>query len=153
MDYQEANKGESSNGGGMVDRSWWEPPLEGVYNVNWDTTINKAFGRVGIEIIIRDHESKVMAIKIIQRELFPDTYRAESFGVLQAVIFASEIGLMMIIIEGDAMQVITSINQKEAIYHCSGVLIWDAKQKLLQFESWNAYHIRRDANIAGSCPS
>lgn len=55
--------------------------------VIWDAIINKPLERVGIEIIIRDNEGRVLATKKMQRTafliLYPDL--AKTFGALQVV--------------------------------------------------------------------
>lgn len=56
---------------------------------------------------------------------------------MQAVIFAGDIGLREIIVEGDVFQVISSLNQINSQLHSSGVIIWDAKQALLHFDNWS----------------
>lgn len=61
-------------------------------------------GKVGIEIIIRDHKGDVIATKSMKERYDQDSHVAESCETYQAVPFALEIGIRRIILEGDALK-------------------------------------------------
>lgn len=98
-----------SRGTSESNRISWEPPPLGTYKVNWDTVVRHEVGRVGICIVIRDSEGRVVASMSMQRYMLTDSYIAKSQRALQTDIFAREIGLRRIILEGDALQVIHNV--------------------------------------------
>lgn len=95
--------------------------------MNWDATIIKSMGKLDIGIIARDHEGNVMATKRMQREGFPKPFLAEALGALHVAVFAFELGMRKIILEGDALQVIKHITQGSVSWHIVGIIIYDVK--------------------------
>ncbi|XP_040988990.1 uncharacterized protein LOC121236613 [Juglans microcarpa x Juglans regia] len=148
-EYQE---GQASNvvsrGASKSNHTSWEPPPLVIYKVNWDAAVKHEIGRVGIGIVIRDFEGRVVASRSMQRYIFTDSYTAKSQGALQAIIFARDIGLRRIILEGDALQVIHSIKLNTSQFHLSRVLLWDVKFVLSHFDNWIVVHVRRNVNMA-----
>lgn len=127
VEYQEA---QSVKVGPKVDigsnHTSWEPPPLGIYKVNWDAAIKHEVGRSCIGIVIRDFEGRVVASKSMQRYMIIDSFTTDSQGALQAINFARDIGLRRTILEGDALQVINSINFNNSQFHSSRVFLWDA---------------------------
>lgn len=112
----------------------WENPPKEVCKINWDAVVDKLHCKVGIEIIARDCERKIMATKRMQSDLFPNPLLAESFGAFQATIFGAKIRLKNIILEGDALQVVQSLTKIEVPWNSTGLIITDIKQKMLHFD-------------------
>lgn len=69
LDLKEVQKGVAIIGGDKL-RCRWEPSTEGVYKVNCDAAINKSFGKVGIGMVARDCEGKVLATKRCKKSYF-----------------------------------------------------------------------------------
>ncbi|XP_042954639.1 uncharacterized protein LOC122291053 [Carya illinoinensis] len=126
----------------------WIPPPAGVYKVNWDAAIKEEASKVGIGIVIRDFEGRVVASRSLQKFMFTDAFTAETQGALQAVCFAKDIGLRRIILQGDALNVVKSLKTDSSESHYSGVLLWDAKHILNQFDYWDVVHVKRQVNVA-----
>ncbi|KAJ0085031.1 hypothetical protein Patl1_07263 [Pistacia atlantica] len=91
----------------------WQPPLEGIYKINWDASVRKVDCTIGVGIAIWDWQDKFMATMRMKKTMFPDAYLAESFAALQAVILAADIGINQIILEGDTLQVVNDLLRDE----------------------------------------
>lgn len=114
-EYQVANQTNSKvEEGSNVNICSWDPPLEGVSMVNWDATLCRKLGKVGIRIIIKDHESQqVIATKRMQRDFCQDLVLAESYGAFQVVSFALKVCVRKIITKDDVLHVVRSILSKK----------------------------------------
>ncbi|XP_041025442.1 uncharacterized protein LOC121265841 [Juglans microcarpa x Juglans regia] len=84
--------------------SWQAPPVNW-FKINWDGAVDKANGLIGVGVAIKDSSSQIIATMRQGKKLYPDPLLAESYGALQAVKMAWEIGLHQIILEGDSLQV------------------------------------------------
>ncbi|XP_042939454.1 uncharacterized protein LOC122274482 [Carya illinoinensis] len=94
---------------------WLAPPI-GYYKINWDATMDNQKCKVGISIVIRDWEGKVMATMRMNKFLSPDAHLAEAVAALHPILLGIELGLRDIILEGDALNVVKEINRTED--HC-----------------------------------
>ncbi|KAF5459887.1 hypothetical protein F2P56_019799 [Juglans regia] len=104
-EYQEGQASKVvSKGASKSNHTSWEPLPLGTDKVNWDAAAKHEDGRVGIGIVIRDFEERVIASRSMQRYMLTNSYTVESQGALQAIIFARDIGFRRIILEGDALQ-------------------------------------------------
>jgi hypothetical protein len=78
--------------GVVVSPKGWQPPFPGSIKINWDAYINKALGCIGIGVVARDYQGKVLGAKCSyqKQSLEPDV--AEMFVALDAVVFCKEAG-------------------------------------------------------------
>lgn len=88
---------------------WKAPPL-GWYKVNWDAGVNHTKGRVGLEAIIWDHQGKMWALKSLTRHGFLDPTTVETMAATIVVKFCKEMGIMQVLLEGDAKLVVDAVN-------------------------------------------
>ena len=55
--------------------------------INWDVGVDKGPGRIGIWLILRDHEGKVLTTRSLAKIFLVDTTVAKALATLQAVEF------------------------------------------------------------------
>lgn len=72
-------------------------PLCIFYKLNWYAVVDKTDARVGIVIVVRSNEGRIVATMRRNQCLFPFPSLAEAYGALQAVGFALELGLSEVI--------------------------------------------------------
>lgn len=87
---------------------WWKPLPEGMYKVNWDVDVDKANRWLGIGFIVRDYNDVVIAVRSLSKTGNSKPIAAEALTAFHAVEFSKELGLQHIILEGDALQVVTA---------------------------------------------
>ncbi|KNA21863.1 hypothetical protein SOVF_039330 [Spinacia oleracea] len=87
----------------------WEPPNQGVLKVNFDAAINLDYGRVGIGIVTRDMQGKVVfaSSKTLLQRWGPEM--GEAAAALVAIKVAKEQGWKDIVLEGDACTIIRAL--------------------------------------------
>ncbi|XP_042972967.1 uncharacterized protein LOC122304769 [Carya illinoinensis] len=90
--------------------SIWSPPPEGTVKVNWDVPVSEARDRVGIGLIARHHRGNVIAVKRVAREGCVAPLLAEAMGGLHVAMFASELNLSSVVLEGDSLQVVQGLS-------------------------------------------
>lgn len=121
VDYKEAqtNSGKKTITYAKNLMNGWELPTGDLLKINQDAILNKSLRNVGIDIIIRDGDGNVLTTKRMQRDFFVNSLLVEAFGTPQVTIFSSELGLKMIFLERDSLQVINSIKQRDS--HCNSI--------------------------------
>ncbi|KAF5462772.1 hypothetical protein F2P56_018753 [Juglans regia] len=120
----------------------------GYYKLNWDATIAKEASKVAIGAVIRDQMGLVVGTLQAQKVLFVDSFMAEAYALMLAVIFCRDMGIQDIIMEGDALQVIHVLNKATTDWSQGGVLIANAKMILNTLHSWSGSHVKREGNKA-----
>ncbi|KAF5477294.1 hypothetical protein F2P56_003944 [Juglans regia] len=81
-----------------------------------------------------------------KEKLYPDPLLAESYGALQAVKLAREIGLHQVILEGDSLQVTKALVEDREALSSSSMFCSEARHFLKLFEKWEVTHVRRNGN-------
>jgi hypothetical protein len=89
-----------------------------------------------------------IAARSMSMDLQTDATIAEAYATIRALIFCKELGHTNIILEGDAMNVIKSIEAEGPCLSNYGHLIECIKRELQQLENANFIHVLRDANNA-----
>ncbi|XP_040987715.1 uncharacterized protein LOC121235436 [Juglans microcarpa x Juglans regia] len=96
----------------------WTKPAVGSLKVNWDAAVQTRIGRIGIGVLIRDHQGLVIG----------NWCKALLFG-------------------GDSKQVVDQMNQDSPNWSIGGCLISDAKTVLNSAVVWSISHVYREANM------
>jgi hypothetical protein len=65
----------------------WQPPSQGLIKVNWDASINKNKGWIGMGMIARDSNGACLGAKSVTKELITDSATAEMMAALSAIYF------------------------------------------------------------------
>ncbi|KAJ0096619.1 hypothetical protein Patl1_27305 [Pistacia atlantica] len=125
----------------------WQPPPEGIFKVNWDASVGKENGTIGVGIAIRDWQGRFLATMRMKKTMLPDAHVAESFTALQAVILAVDIGINQIILEGDALQVVNDLLRDEENWGQAGLISMDTKVLSRNFLTFSVHHVKRASNV------
>jgi hypothetical protein len=70
--------------------------------VNWDVAIDSPNRRIGIDIIVRDHEGCVIVAR-------STTGYSGGLVALQSVGFNQDLGLQQTVLEGNAIQIVNGV--------------------------------------------
>lgn len=68
---------------------------------------------MGVGIIARDHEGRVLKSKCMQRPRITDPAVAEAFAAWAAVDFGIQMGFSSINLEGDLLEVVKAFHREE----------------------------------------
>ncbi|XP_042950258.1 uncharacterized protein LOC122282367 [Carya illinoinensis] len=88
--------------------SWSPPPLY-VFKANWDAAVDRGRSKIGVGVVIRDWEGRVVVSMSSPKNFFPDAHLAESYGALKAVLLCKQMGIKQVIFKGDAKQVVMDL--------------------------------------------
>ena len=135
----------------FLARVKWLPPSVDCLKINFDGAIFKAEELSGIGVAIRESHGLVIALL---SEKLPRAYSAEEVEVLaaaRALVFAREIGVDNIILEGDSSTVIKALQGEDRSLSACGLLIEDVKLLSRSFSKWLYSHIRRESNKLAYC--
>ena len=84
----------------------WSPPPADCYKANFDAAFSKESGSAAIGVVYRDQNGQVIAALCQNLGQVQSVEMAEALATWQAVIFARELSLFNIIVEGDCLHVI-----------------------------------------------
>ncbi|KAF5444954.1 hypothetical protein F2P56_034045 [Juglans regia] len=126
--------------------SQWQLPPQGMTKLNVDGPVFHAEGSVGVGLIIRDWEGKVL-MPVNKKEVAAmEPLEIELIAILRGLQFYIPLGLQSLCIESDSLllvQEITSSDISNSIYE--NVVI-DIQQLKSKFRSCSIVHINREAN-------
>lgn len=114
----------------------WTPPPVGVIKINWDAMLCEVQDRLGISLVARDHEGGILATKKVSKAGCVVPLLAEVVRVFQAAIFASELHLASVILEGDSLQIVQGLNLHQERWDSVGLVLLDTRSLLSNLESW-----------------
>ncbi|KAK2634880.1 hypothetical protein Ddye_029672 [Dipteronia dyeriana] len=83
----------------------WCKPAVGVFKANTDASVCVAAKKIGIVIIVRDHEGEVLGSSTQKMEACFSPQVAEATAILHGIRFVIESGLLLVIVESDAKKV------------------------------------------------
>jgi hypothetical protein len=103
----------------------WAAPGAGRLKVNWDASLNRIAGLMGLGVVVRDENGLVVAAqsKTIRGNFDPPM--AEARAALLAIQFCRMNGFMLVDFEGDVKTVIDAVNDVRSDWSRLGVLITD----------------------------
>ncbi|KAK2653232.1 hypothetical protein Ddye_013088 [Dipteronia dyeriana] len=117
----------------QVNDTSWKPPLVGLVKINTDETIDAGSGKVGICIIIRNGDGKVIAsgAQVVLARFSPLV--AESVALLKGLQLGLSVGVLPCVIESDALGVVNLVTVGHPSRSDVGLVIQDVLQILKQF--------------------
>jgi ribonuclease HI len=130
-----------------LDESWKAPSM-GRLKANWDAALNKKDGRLGMGVVIRDHEGGLVAAQCRFQQGEVDPQVAEALSVVNALSFCLERGVKTISIEGDARNVVEAVKSHLDNWSIIGHVVADAKYLCTHFDEWDINYMGRQANYA-----
>ena len=99
--------------GGPQELSRWEKPPRDYMKANWDASVDRDQKRVGIGVVVRNHEGIVVAALSDSRTATIMLEGAESMAAWHAVEFCISRGMRRVVVEGDAITVVRSLQRDE----------------------------------------
>ncbi|XP_059455851.1 uncharacterized protein LOC132186051 [Corylus avellana] len=120
----------------------------GEFKINWDAALDNCRDKTGLGMIARDWLGNFVAARSIPMDCKLEPASAEAQAALHATFFAKELGLPDITFEGDAQQIITSINSKQPCTSSYGHLVDGAILGLGVLGNSRFLHVKREANSA-----
>ena len=119
----------------------WKPPSPSLFKINFDGATFKYLNQASIGVVIRDEHGLVIAALSQCIPLPSSVSMVEALAVRQALIFAQEISVFSVKVEGDSLQVIRAINNKKLDRSGLGHIIQDIKQLGSCMQSCSFSHI------------
>ena len=122
------------------------PPPVGFYKANFDAAYFGNSGIAGIGVVVRDCEGEIIAA-LSQKILEPYSVDvAETLACRRAVVFARELSLFSIIVEGDNMRIVQATSNKRENLTLFGHVIKEIHDSCSSFTKISFQHVRRDGN-------
>ena len=87
----------------------WSPPPTDYYKANFDAVFSKESGSATIGVVYRDHTGQVIAALCQNLGQVQSVEMAKALVARRAVIFARELSLFNIIVEGDCLHLIQAL--------------------------------------------
>ena len=87
----------------------WNPPPQGLVNVNVDVALFLGIDVVGVGIMLRNHHGEFIAAKAIQKHHVSSPHPVELYAAPEGLLFARELGIRSVCLEGDAKVVFDNI--------------------------------------------
>lgn len=136
------NKGE----GGERGRCYWRCPTDVAFKVNFDGAVDKGLSKVGMGVVIRDRQGEVVAAMSISRRDVQNPFLAEGMALWRAMVFCIETGIVDVIFEGDAKELIEVVMSDEEVDSWGGQIVEDIKQLRYQHRNWKVVFRHRESN-------
>jgi hypothetical protein len=114
-EFKTANTKPHAESEGSSSIQKWIAPIVGHVKINWDATVNKAGGKMGIRVIVRDHEGEVFATFLAIRQHIINPATTEATTALRTTFFARELEHQQVELEGDAIQIVHALNKEGKI--------------------------------------
>ncbi|KAF5447865.1 hypothetical protein F2P56_033383 [Juglans regia] len=118
---------------------------------NWDASVDRLSSRVGVGVVVRNWEGRVIAILRAPRKLFPNAKLAESVAALRAVLFCKNLGITRLLLEGDTLSVVKDLNSETLDWRSTGLIIQDIKEELKSLSLESVHFISRLSNCIAHC--
>jgi hypothetical protein len=125
--------------------SLWSPPLPGNIKANFDVAVKSEF-YVAV-MVLSDYNGNIIQA-ITKRLSTTDTAIGEAQAALLAIQSVASFGVYSLILEGDAINIILTIQNPDLFKDWNfASIISDINFFLLSFHSWKASKISRSANV------
>ncbi|XP_059450800.1 uncharacterized protein LOC132181566 [Corylus avellana] len=126
----------------------WTKPPQGYMKINWDASVDKRRKRMGVGVVVRDHDGRAIVMLGTSREYVQDPSMAEAIAAREAVMLAQRLELRHIILEGDSLEIVQLLQKEEECWSTYGQAVNDTKQRLHSWQGWGIQHVSRSANGA-----
>ena len=124
----------------------WRRPAEGCFKINWDASLDKMERRMGMGIAVRDHESKLQAAPCATMDFITKPVIVEALFSSKVAALVQTLGLRRIVLEGDALEVISVLKQDDSWIGTYGSILTEEKQMLSTCTEWQVQHVQRHCN-------
>lgn len=103
-------------------------------------------GAASLGVVIRDHEGGVIGALSERIALPPSVEDVEALAGRKVILFAQELGLQEVIVEGDAKIIINNLNTDDDCMASFGHLMEDSRQLVASFRAFAFSHVKRKLN-------
>ena len=147
-EYNEANKGKDCTKMSVEAQDNWSPPLANVFNVNVDAAVFARQKAVGVGVIVRDEKGRLEAAlcKKIQAPL--GAMEAEAMAHEAGLVFAKDIGIHNIILEGDSLIIHNALCETSNPPSSVAAVIQGMQDLCRDFREVEFSHVRRQCNTS-----
>ena len=122
--------------------------LAGWCKLNVDAAFNARTRSLGFSIIIRDSKGKVRVAKSMSKLGLVELVAAETMVVFYGVSYCCDQGFQSLIVEGDAKQVVDTIQLRGRDASNFGQLVDDVLVIVDSFSNWQIQYVNREVNSA-----
>ncbi|XP_075661751.1 uncharacterized protein LOC142631462 [Castanea sativa] len=120
----------------------WSQHLEGVFKVNFDVALFENIGGACIGVAIRDSKGEII-VALSQRIPLPFSVEmAEAMAVRRALLFAQELSLSKVMMEGDCLRVVLALNFSVSCNTLYVNVVEEARRQACQFQFCRFIHVR-----------
>ncbi|XP_065638086.1 uncharacterized protein LOC136071113 [Quercus suber] len=125
----------------------WTRPSDGLYKVNFDAALFEVSGCAGIGVAIRDSSGAIIGA-LSQKIALPHSVElAEALAARRAVVFAQELSIANVLVEGDCLKVVSALRDPAGCHTLYGHIVEDTHCLASQFQSYGFSHVRRRGNL------
>jgi hypothetical protein len=124
----------------------WDPPLKGVFKVNWDFLVDSVSKRMSVGIIIRDHNGCVLAAKCSNDPILSSDVQPKVLACLSVLLFASEIGFYDVVLEGPPAVFLSDLHVKVLGPSIESMWLEEICWSILNCRTFSVSDISREAN-------
>lgn len=110
---------------------------KGMVKVNWDAAIDILPKRMGVGTIIRNAEGTIMAIMCTTVPFITDPTVTEAVALWKVASFCLELGFQRLHLEGDALEIVQTLQQRDSCFSRYGQLIDDTRVRLSSLQTWH----------------
>jgi hypothetical protein len=111
----------------------WRPPLPGCLKINWNTARDSHSRSVGFSFIVWDSNGLIYASGSLSMKTLMDPIVAEAFAALRALEFCRNKCYSNIMLKGDSLEVVKSINNSGLNWTRNEPTVSDVKEVLRCF--------------------
>ncbi|XP_042969031.1 uncharacterized protein LOC122301707 [Carya illinoinensis] len=129
-----------------IHPSVWIPPPTNCVKINWDAAVSVPQDRVGIGLVARDHEGSILVTKKLLLSSLTEPALAEALGAFHAANLAKDMEFRLVILEGDALQIVNGINHHAERWDRVGMVLLDTRVLLSSLAQWKVSFVRRGGN-------
>jgi hypothetical protein len=123
----------------------WKAPSGGVLKANWDAAVDGRRKKIGIGVIVRDHEARVIAMLSETKDFIKDPATAEALAARRAVELSLNLGIQRLILEGDSLSIVQAIQEARS-GHMYELIIKDINFMLRGIRDYKVAFVPREAN-------
>ncbi|XP_050289981.1 uncharacterized protein LOC126728155 [Quercus robur] len=124
----------------------WSPPDESVYKINFNGAVFEEQGSAGLGVVVRDSTGLVISA-LSQKIRFPGSaVMVEAQATRRVVLFAKEINVFRVVVEGDSLQVIKVVNSSKRSKTPYGHIIDETRLLSSSLSCCNFVHVQREGN-------
>ena len=126
---------------------WWKPPDQGAFKINFDRAIFIGNNCSGLRVVVHDKEGLAIASMAtrVPQQLQP--IEIEALAAYKAIVFAKELGLSQVVLEGDSSTVMSALNSSNPRLAPFGLPVQDTLNVATDFSKLSYSHTKREGNF------